>query len=70
MSGHERDAGGGRRWFVRWLATAGLGGLLWRGAREEGGPPERRPSEAASRPRARGYRETAHVRRYYDSARI
>jgi nitrous oxide reductase len=61
---------GGRRDFLR---LAGLGGVAAGAAALAGGAPEAAAAEAgAAGPRrgGTGYRETEHVRRYYELARF
>ena len=71
MAGNTNNAFCKRRGFLRVMAgvpfaVAGLaGGVGYRAARATGAPVEPSPDESPSR----GYHETAHIRRYYATAR-
>ncbi len=60
---------GDRRVFFRTLAGLGIAGgagaLLLRQGPVQAGT----PTSSAPAPKAAGYRETSHIRRYYDTAR-
>lgn len=62
--GTERRGGSGRRELLK---LAGLGAVAGAAAVVS---PKGRAEAAENRPSARGYRETAHVKTYYELARF
>src|SRR5216117_3777912 len=50
------------------LKLVGLGGIAGAAALAAGGTPQ--AAEAAAKPEPSGYRETPHVRKYYDTAKF
>lgn len=69
MKDEQPDINGARRGFFRAVAgmgvVAGSGALILRGGftQAEAPPAEKQPPEGA------GYRETDHIRKYYETAR-
>lgn len=68
MKSDQPDIQGDRRLFFRTLAglgaAGGVGALLMRDGVAQTGAPAPRPAAKTA-----GYRETDHIRRYYDTAR-
>lgn len=69
MKPNQREIRGDRRAFFRTVAglgvAAGTGALIMRGGLAQASAPE--PSAAP--PNKAGYRETEHIRKYYETAR-
>ena len=69
MKREYREVSGARRGFFRAVAGLGVGAaagaLILRGR-----APEPAPSPRAEGSASRGYRETDHIRKYYETARM
>lgn len=69
MKRKQREISGARRGFFRTVAglgvAAGAGAVILRG----GEAPEAESKATPEPPQSRGYRETDHVRKYYETAR-
>lgn len=70
MKPEQREIRGGRRAFFRTVAglgvAAGTGALILRGGLAQASAPD---AGAAAPPSKAGYRETDHIRKYYETAR-
>lgn len=68
MKREQREVSGARRGFFRTVAgigvAAGAGALILRGH-----VPEPVRASTSAEPAGRGYRETSHIRKYYETAR-
>jgi nitrous oxide reductase len=67
MDTKEKQTGVSRRAFFR---TAAIGSAAAAGAAVVGGTDEAEAAEAPTSPSAAGYRETAHVKTYYELAKF